>query len=215
MIPILLATIVGYLLGAIPFAVIVARAHGVDILKVGSGNPGATNVKRMVGRKAGNLVFFLDVAKGFVATVLPYLWSGWFALEGENAADHLAVVGLLGAIFGHSFSIFLRGRGGKGVAVTIGGLSALIPIPLIIGLVVWAVCFYVTGYVSLASLALALSLPFSVWHFYDDLVFRVLAVALAAIIFIRHGKNIQSLLTGQEHRFGKKPEDPPPPPPSA
>lgn len=211
MLPILLATLVGYFLGAIPFAVVVARAHGVDILKAGSGNPGATNVKRVVGRKAGNLVFFLDVLKGFTATVTPYLWAGFFSLQGNMTVEYLTILGLLGAIIGHSFSIFLGGRGGKGVAVTIGGLSALIPIPLLLGLLVWVICFYTTRFVSLASLAFALSLPFSVWHFYDDTVFRLFAISLAAIIFVRHGKNIRSLFAGQENRFGQSDKDSPPP----
>ena len=201
---ILVVTIVGYLLGAIPFAVIVSRANGVDILKVGSGNPGATNVKRMVGKKAGNLVFFLDVLKGFIATVFPLTLLWFMPFDREEALTLLQILGLVAAILGHSYSVFLGWRGGKGVAVAIGGLSALIPMSLLIGLLVWVLAFGISRYVSLASILFALSLPVSTWFlsYPEDPALFYLALVLGIVIVLRHHSNIRNLMKGHEYRFG-------------
>ncbi|MCC5788050.1 MAG: glycerol-3-phosphate 1-O-acyltransferase PlsY [Opitutales bacterium] len=202
---ILLVIVVGYLLGAISFAVIVARAKGVDILREGSGNPGATNVKRIVGKGPGNLVFFLDVFKGFLATVFPLTLVWFMEFDREEALTLLQILGLVAAILGHSYSVFLRFRGGKGVAVAIGGLSALIPMPLLVGLLVWVATFALSRYVSLASILFALSLPVSTWFFHasEDPSLFYLALFIGMLIVFRHHSNIRSLLSGQEHRFGK------------
>ena len=149
---ILLITIIGYFLGAISFAVIMARSKGVDIFKEGSGNPGATNVKRILGKKWGYTVFALDALKGFTAAGLPLMVYG---------DDRLALIGLVAAILGHSFSVFLKFRGGKGVATTIGGLLALMCPVVLIGLVVWLIIFYTKKIVALASIFFAVSLPIS------------------------------------------------------
>ena len=149
---ILLITIIGYFLGAISFAVIMARSKGVDIFKEGSGNPGATNVKRILGKKGGYTVFALDALKGFTAAGLPLMVYG---------DDRLALIGLVAAILGHSFSVFLKFRGGKGVATTIGGLLALMCPVVLIGLVVWVIIFYTKKIVALASIFFAVSLPIS------------------------------------------------------
>ncbi len=202
----------GYLLGAIPFAVIVARRYGVDILKAGSGNPGATNVKRVVGKGPGNVVFALDFLKGFVAAGWPLLvWPG---AEGGQ----LAVLGLVAAILGHSFSVFIRFRGGKGVATTMGGLLACMPVVVLIGLLVWVVAFYGTRFVSVASLLFGVSLPVSA-ALLPKLAERLgsgsallalpslyfwFAVLLAVLIVVRHRENIKRLCAGTEHRFVKE-----------
>ena len=190
----------GYLLGAIPFAAIIARMCGVDIFKAGSGNPGATNVKRTCGKTAGNVCFFLDASKGFLAAAFP-LFGGRFGMEfGDPQA--LAYVGLAAAILGHSFSVFIKFRGGKGVAVTIGGLVAVMLPSILIALALWVVVFYSTRYVSLASIAMALSLPVSAALLYPfpGLQFYI-AVAIAVLIIIRHRGNISRLLKGTENRF--------------
>lgn len=192
------ALLVGYLLGAISFAVIIARRHGVDILKEGSGNPGATNVKRTLGKTAGNLCFALDVLKGFIATLLPRL-----LVPDENALA-LAIIGLVGAILGHSFSIFIGFKGGKGVAVTMGGLLALSPLVLIGGLLVWVATFYTSRYVSLASIAFGISLPILSLLFSKPWLLTAFLGLLAALIIIRHKSNIQRLIAGTESRFTKK-----------
>src|SRR5690625_612822 len=142
------ALVIGYFLGAIPFGYLIARACGIDILKEGSGNPGATNVKRVVGRTAGNAVFLLDVLKGSLA-------AGWPLLLKSESSLVAAVVGLCAAIVGHSFSVFLKGRGGKGVATTIGGVVVILPVSVLIGLLVWVIVFFSTRFVSLASILFA------------------------------------------------------------
>jgi glycerol-3-phosphate acyltransferase PlsY len=142
---IILVTIIGYLLGAISFAVIIARSQGVDIFKEGSGNPGATNVKRILGKNWGHAVFALDALKGFTATILPSMFY-------ED--DRLAIIGLIAAILGHSFSVFLKFRGGKGVATTIGGLLVLMCPVLLLGLVAWLIIFYTKKVVALADFSL-------------------------------------------------------------
>ena len=190
---ILLITIIGYLLGAISFAVIIARSKGVDIFKEGSGNPGATNVKRILGKKWGNAVFALDALKGFTAAGLPLL---------VYHDDRLAVIGLIAAILGHSFSVFLKFRGGKGVATAIGGLLALMWPVLLIGLVVWLIIFYTKKVVALASIFFAVSLPMSAYFIYgtEDPRFY-LGVVLALFIVVRHRSNIIRMFSGKENKF--------------
>lgn len=199
----ILALSAGYLIGSLPFGYWVARAHGVDILKEGSGNPGATNVKRVVGRKAGNAVFILDLLKGVVAVawvrLLPTDPSNWILL---------GIVGLVGAILGHSFSIFLRFRGGKGVATMVGGMVTLMPVSTLIGVAVWLVLFFLTRYVSLASIGLAVALPVSRFFLYGTDLLLGFAVLLAVFIVIRHRSNIVRLLQGRENRFERRKSSP-------
>jgi glycerol-3-phosphate acyltransferase PlsY len=206
-IPLLVALALGYFLGSLPFGVWVARAHGVDIFKVGSGNPGATNVKRSIGKKAGNLVFLLDFLKGVVATVWPKIaaWIGAAWLAGDvELVERLAVAGMVGAIAGHSFSCFIGFRGGKGVATSIGGLLALNWQVALIGVAVWLVVFYATRYVSLASILLAASLPVSAWLLHRTSFLTLFFCILGAFIIVRHRTNIQRLIAGTESKFAKK-----------
>jgi acyl-phosphate glycerol 3-phosphate acyltransferase len=190
----------GYLLGAIPFAVIIARACGVDIFKVGSGNPGATNVKRSCGKFAGNLCFILDASKGFVATAFP-LYAHLFSVDFSDP-QMLAYVGLVAAIVGHSFSVFIKFRGGKGVAVAIGGLLAIMWLAILISLILWVVVFYSTRYVSLASIAMALALPVAAALLYKfPGAHAYIAIAIAVVIIFRHRSNIVRLIKGTENRF--------------
>ena len=190
---IILVTIIGYLLGAISFAVIIARSQGVDIFKEGSGNPGATNVKRILGKKWGHAVFALDALKGFTATVLPLM---------VYSDDRLAIIGLIAAILGHSFSVFLKFRGGKGVATTIGGLLVLMCPVLLLGLVVWLIIFYMKKVVALASIFFAASLPISAYFIYgkEDPRFY-LGLVLALLIVVRHRSNITRMFSGKESKF--------------
>ncbi|MDR2668194.1 MAG: glycerol-3-phosphate acyltransferase, partial [Puniceicoccales bacterium] len=148
-----IAAAVGYLLGSIPFGYVIAKLRGVDILTAGSGNIGATNVRRSVGFGAGALVFILDSAKGSLATFWPILCIG------NDSGRQIAAVGLMGALFGHMFSAFLHFRGGKGVAVAIGGFAVLEPNVLPLALTTWLVVFAFGRFVSLASIFFALMLP--------------------------------------------------------
>ena len=204
--------LLGYLLGSVNFAVLVAKKHGVDILKEGSGNPGATNVKRVIGKGPGNLVFSLDALKGFVGAGLPILL---LHLDPNPPAikDLLFIVcvaGFVGTLLGHCFSCFLKFKGGKGVASTIGGLLVLLPVPILIGAALWSIVFLLSRYVSLASLALAVSLPISCWLLprFTWLTFGPpqfwFAAAIAAFNVWSHRSNIGRLLAGTENRFVKK-----------
>ena len=190
---IILFTIIGYLLGAISFAVIIARSQGVDIFKEGSGNPGATNVKRILGKKWGHAVFTLDALKGFTATIYPLM---------VYSDDRLSIIGLIAAILGHSFSVFLKFRGGKGVATTIGGLLVLMCPVLLIGLAVWLIIFYTKKVVALASIIFAVSLPISAYFIYDTEEPRFyLSAVLALFIVVRHRSNIIRMFSGKENKF--------------
>ena len=195
------ALLIGYFLGSINFAVLVAKYKGLDLFSLGSGNPGATNVKRTMGAFWGNTVFLLDFSKGYLAV---FLTQSILGLEGFNY-DLLGILGLLGAILGHSFSIFLKFRGGKGVATTMGGLLALTPWVLVLGLVVWLMVFFSTRVVAIASIVFAISLPIS-FYFLHDLpdVRWIFCIVLAILIVVRHYSNIQRLLSGKEHDFSKK-----------
>lgn len=192
---ILVVSLAGYLLGAISFAVIVARSKGVDILKFGSGNPGATNITRAIGSKWGKLVFALDALKGYVA-------AGWPLIFMVESGLQLSIIGLIAAIVGHSFSIFLKFRGGKGVATTMGGLLALIPWVLLIGVLIWGVAFLISRMVALASIFFALSLIASTYFMYggEDPRFT-LCLVLGILIIVRHRSNISRMLQGAENRF--------------
>ena len=196
----LLALLAGYLIGSLPFGYWVARARGVDILKEGSGNPGATNVKRVVGPAAGNIVFILDFLKG----VLAVSWVRVLPAAAEEAWIVLSILGLVGAILGHSFSLFLRFRGGKGVATTVGGMVTLMPVATLIAILVWLLIFFLTRYVSLASIGLAVALPIArLLSGGVDLLFGFAALLSLFVIF-RHRGNIRRLLAGQEHRFERR-----------
>ena len=151
---ILSSAIIGYLLGSLPFGYLVARAHGVDIFKAGSGNPGATNVKRVLGKKAGNTVLVLDILKGALATAWPLL-----PMLAAPRPMVLELVGVVAAVIGHSFSIFTKFKGGKGVATAAGGLIMLMPLSCSVGAVVWVLTFATTRYVSLGSVLAAVAVP--------------------------------------------------------
>lgn len=211
------ALVIGYFLGAIPFAVIVAKRHGVDILTAGSGNPGATNVKRTCGKTAGNLVFFLDLLKGFVAAFWPWVLMG--ALEPTDSAaaqnwPHAIAVaqlcGFAGALLGHCFSIFLKFKGGKGVSTTIGGLLGAMPIAVLAGIVVWLAVYFSTRIVAIASMVFGLSLPLAAMvlaKFFPSLGYTAIHVGfclvVAIFIIIMHRSNIARLMRGEENSFKK------------
>ena len=198
--------LVGYLLGSIPFGVIVAKRYGVDIFSVGSGNPGATNVLRSVGKPAGYVVFFLDFLKGLIAVT--WFLFPWVSLSGDST---LGLWGLPGAVLGHTYPIFSSFRGGKGVATTMGGLLGVMPGCLIIGLVTWVIIFFSTRYVALASIGFGVSLPVcaivNVWSNPDhSSVIGTIALAFVIMVWIiwRHRSNIVRLRDGTENRFKRK-----------
>jgi len=206
LLPLLIAGIVGYGLGSLAFGYWVARSHGIDIFQHGSKNPGATNVRRVLGRRAGNLVFLLDALKGAAAAGWP-LAAGralGIALFAPYALES-AVAGLAGALIGHSFSFLTRMRGGKGVATSVGGFAVLFPVGLLIGAAVWAATYYTTRYVSLASMLAAITLPVAALALHEPALVLALTLAVAAFVIIRHRSNVVRLCKGTESRFSRKP----------
>jgi len=202
------AAITGYLVGSFPSAYIAGRIAGIDIRNAGSGNVGATNVARLLGKRFGYPVFVIDVAKGFVAVILAEAFAG-AAHFNSFAVDVCGVVGAMFAVIGHSFPVWLGFKGGKGVATSIGSLFALNWIPALVVGSVWILMFLTTRYVSLASIVAAISLPIAVgvMLFLKDLPSPVLfyfSLAIAAIVVFRHRSNISRLLSGTEHRFVRK-----------
>ncbi|MDR0755654.1 MAG: glycerol-3-phosphate 1-O-acyltransferase PlsY [Puniceicoccales bacterium] len=188
---VIISLAVGYFLGAIPFGFLISKAHGIRIFQVGSGNPGATNVLRILGKKIGYSVFLLDAFKGCVAVYLGKLLNEPYLT-------------LLGALLGHSFSFFTHFKGGKGVATLIGGLAFLIPIPLMLGLIVWWGIFKLTHYVSLASIIFAITLPCFNLLCNETSVQQKHALPLmtfAGIVVWLHRTNLKRLWLGKEHRF--------------
>jgi glycerol-3-phosphate acyltransferase PlsY len=202
----------------------VARAHGVDIFKEGSGNPGATNVKRVLGEKfgdkgkrAGNLVFGLDVLKGAIASAWSvFYWTsmsvsidlemggGLTTIAGQDWRL-LGLAGVVGAILGHSFSIFTGFKGGKGVATAAGGVLVLMPVSCLIGALVWLITFSVTRYVSLGSILAAVAVPAASWARGNPLPLNLAITVIGLFVIIRHRSNITRLLNGTENKFAKKP----------
>jgi len=225
LIPLTIAAVVGYLLGAIPFGWLVARAHGINIFEHGSKSPGATNVKRVLGKKAGNTVFALDAVKGALASGWPLLVAKWAQHTSEATSKNVvgwtvitanvkvltpdlvipvAVTGLLAAVIGHSFSCFTRFKGGKGVATSAGGFVVLMPVVTLIALAVWLATFYGSRYVSLASIFAAIAMPVAAFFLKQHTLVVILAAVIGTFVIILHRANIKRLLNGTENRFVKK-----------
>ena len=211
-VPLLIAIVVGYLLGALPFGYLVAKAKGVNIFEVGSKNPGATNVRRVLGHGPGNLVLFLDAAKGALAVGLFPL----IHLVGPQYcpfdADQLLVfkiTGLVAAILGHSFSCFTGFKGGKSVATGAGGFLVLFPLGMAIGLVVFLTTLALSRYVSLASMLGGASLPFAAFAFKQPSPVISIAAMVAAFVIYRHRANIVRIRAGTESKVGQKKADAP------
>ncbi len=194
--------LIGYLLGSIPCAVLVAKRRGVDIFSAGSGNPGATNVLRVMGKPAGYLVFALDFLKGLLAVT--WFYFPLFSYLGESS--FLGLWGLPAAVLGHTYPIFTGFRGGKGVATAMGGLAGVMPECLLVGLLVWGLIFYFTRYVAVASIAFGLSLPVCALLGLSSSEVGssgklFLAVAIFLWILWRHRANLSRLRAGTENRF--------------
>ena len=187
---------VGYGLGSIPTGLLIARwQKGVDIRQHGSGNIGMTNVLRAVGKGAAALTLVGDLAKGLIPVLFARVWltSPW-------------AIGLvaLAAVVGHLYPLFAGFRGGKGVATTLGVFIPLLPGPLLIAFVVWAVCVAFRRQVSLGSLAAAASLPMAALLWGAPIPYILYALLAAALIWYRHRENIERLLIGTEPTIGQR-----------
>jgi len=185
--------LLAYLIGSVPTGFLWAKACGIDIRKVGSGNIGATNVMRVLGKGPGITVLLIDAAKGFLPV---------FLVNGQGTA--LPIVCCLAVIAGHNWTCWLKFKGGKGVATSAGALAAMLPGPLLGGLVVWVIVFGISRYVSLASICGAVALPVVTWCLTRDLTLLSFTVVLSTLAIYKHKSNIQRLLAGTENRVGKK-----------
>lgn len=206
-----------YFLGSIPFGLLVARSQGMDIRQHGSGNIGATNVWRVMGKKWGLITFFCDAAKGWLAVVIGMGLAARFAPDlARTPADTAAYSGIaaaLGCIIGHSFPLWLGFKGGKGVATSLGVVFGMLPLVSLVIFAVWGIVLKLTRYVSLASILAAASLPITVLAFLflgwvEGWGLFYFSLAAALLVTYRHRENIRRLLAGTENRFGaKKPEE--------
>jgi len=200
----LTTAVVAYLLGSIPTGYLVGMAKGIDVRKAGSGNIGATNAFRILGKGAGILVLFVDALKGWLAAALvPKLAHAMINPTGEDT-EYLQIIGGVMVILGHNYTCWLKFKGGKGIATSAGVLIALIPWAFAVGFVAWMVVFFLTRYVSLASLAAAISLPFATWASGGSYTLLVMATILSVLAIYKHKPNIERLLNGTESKLGRK-----------
>jgi glycerol-3-phosphate acyltransferase PlsY len=180
--------IVSYFIGSIPTGFLWGKARGMDIRTVGSGNIGATNVMRALGKGPGIAVLVMDALKG----VLPV-----FLVRPDTT---LQIVCCLAVIAGHNWTCWLKFKGGKGIATSAGALLAMLPAPLACALGVWLVVFAIGRYVSLASISAAAALPVATWFLQRDLTW--FTGLLGAVAIYKHKANIQRLIAGTENRVG-------------
>lgn len=209
----IVTVVAAYLLGSIPTGYLVARARGVDIRTSGSGNIGATNVFRVLGKPAGIFVLVADGLKGYCACT----WLVDLVMHlGIAGADHsgdlarnLSLAGGITAILGHNYTCWLKFKGGKGVATTAAVLAGWTLPGFFIALATWLIVAAVSRYVSLASMAAGVSLAFAAWFTRHDLPLTIICALLGTLAIYKHKANIRRLLDGTESRMGKKkPEAP-------
>lgn len=200
----ILAPLLSYLIGSIPFAFIVARVFGgLDITQHGSGNVGATNVSRVMGWRYGVPVFLLDTVKGFLPV---YLASTQLGLSPEQP---LVILCGATAILGHTFPVYLRFKGGKAAATSVGVFMVLAPLPILGALMVWCIVLFVSKYVSVATISGSVAL-FSLFlysnpdPFGDGRYLLAVSFAMPLLIIIRHKENIKRLMAGTEPKLGQK-----------
>lgn len=202
------AVIGSYLLGSIPFGYLAGRIAGIDVRTRGSGNVGATNVIRTLGKGYGYPVFALDFLKGFAAVKM----SIWMAVRMQsewNPPEIFGIIAAISSVIGHSFPVWLRFKGGKGVATSAGALMGLAPLASLAGIAIWILTFWLTRYVSVASIAAAATLPLLILvttklnRTTGKLLFYS-SVCLAAVVIWRHRSNLSRLIRGTEPRFNRK-----------
>jgi glycerol-3-phosphate acyltransferase PlsY len=202
-----ITAITAYLLGSIPTGYLVAKAKGIDIRAVGSGNIGATNVFRILGKPAGILVLLIDGLKGFAACswAVDLIWRRW----GGEAVDieYLRITAGLAVVLGHNYTCWLHFKGGKGIATSGGALAALVPWALIIILIIFIVVFAVSRFVSLGSIAAAAALPIASWLTGSSLTMIVVTTLMSILAIYKHKANIQRLMNGTENRVGARKQE--------
>jgi glycerol-3-phosphate acyltransferase PlsY len=200
--------VASYLLGSIPFGYLAGRVAGIDIRKTGSGNIGATNVVRVLGKFYGYPVFFLDFLKGLGAVKISVLVATRAHSEWPSP-EVFEIIAAVTSVIGHCFPLWLKFRGGKGIATSAGALFGLMPLAMLIGLAVWILVFWLTRYVSVASITAAIALPFVIAiltrlnQSYGKALFYS-SLCIAAVVIWRHHSNLSRLMRGTEPRFTRK-----------
>src|SRR6266496_6762813 len=208
MFTLVIVLVVSYLLGSIPFGYLAGRIAGVDIQKGGSGNIGATNVLRALGKPYGYAVFVLDFLKGLGAVEISVLITTRVRPE-WGSPEIFGIVAAASAVIGHCFPLWLKFRGGKGVATSAGALFGLMPFAMLIGVIIWILIFWLTRYVSLASVVAAVALPLVIaimtrlHQSYGKALFYS-SLCIAAVVIWRHQSNLSRLMRGREPRFTRK-----------
>jgi glycerol-3-phosphate acyltransferase PlsY len=207
----LIVAVIAYLLGSIPFGYLLVKIfRGEDIRLSGSGNIGATNVARSGAKGLGAATLALDTLKGLLAVWLAsalagskYNLCGDFIVHPYVPALRLMAVGALFAVLGHIFPVWLKFKGGKGVATALGVFILLFPKAILIALGIFILVVALSRYVSLGSIVGAIAFPIVGWFFYHpDWISMLLASAVSLVIILKHHKNIRHLLAGDENRFG-------------
>ena len=207
----LASALVAYFLGSIPWGYLAGKLNGVDLHKEGSGSTGATNALRVLGKPWGYTVFALDALKGSLAVIAAFQIGAHFFASTPTETISAGVVAAIFAVIGHSYPVWLKFQGGKGIATSAGIMLALFPWPVFaFGLFVWLVLFYSTRFVSVASLGAAVALPTAsaaMWYLGDcDAIRTSIAAAMCVLAVWRHKSNISRLMAGTEKRFEKKPK---------
>ena len=195
----IVAALGAYLIGSIPTGFLVAKAKGIDIRKLGSGNIGATNAMRVLGKPAGIFVLLMDAAKGYVA-VWVFCYLIW-----KVPNETCGITAGIFAVLGHNYTCWLKFKGGKGIATTAGVYLALAPWAVLVALVVFILAVLISKYVSVGSIAAALALSITVWVMTPhNLFLGIVTTALGLLAIYKHKGNIQRLMAGTENRLGQK-----------
>lgn len=193
--------VAAYLLGSIPTGFLVAKARGIDIRSVGSGNIGAANTFRAIGRSAGIFVLIMDALKGFAAVELSYLILRLFGITDPGTAIHYRVVAGIFAVLGHNYTCWLWFKGGKGIATTAGVYLALAPWSVCFGFIAFILGVLITRFTSVGSMLAAIVLTTVVCLTQQDLTLRIVTIALCVLAILKHRTNIQRLIAGTENRI--------------
>ena len=199
---------IGYLFGSFPAGYFAGRIAGIDVRSAGSGNIGATNVLRVLGKRWGYAVFFVDAFKGFAAVRVAFFLAERLTFP-HNHAAYFGILAAVMCVIGHSFPVWLRFKGGKGVATSAGVVFGLMPLAAVIIFLVWVAVFETTRYVSVASLVAASALPVAVglllyWEIVEGAGLLYFSTILAILVVWRHRSNFSRLLKGTEQRFTRK-----------
>ena len=191
-----------YLLGSIPTGYLIAQARGIDIRTVGSGNIGATNVFRILGKPAGIFVLVFDGLKGFAACAWFVDSIGKIFARTPGEEVYLRLIAGLAVVLGHNYTCWLRFKGGKGIATSAGVLAGIVPWALLIITGLWILFFALTRYVSVGSLVASFTLPFATWFTTKNWTLTIVTGAMGALAIYKHKANIERLLKGTENRIG-------------